>query len=236
VTVKSALVDVGGTLWPEQPNDDGLAVYRRRLQHSLPDVDEATVDLLLEELEARDPAATGLPTTQNTTATVERSVLAAGLNRDLAPAVLIAMQVPARELLNPFPESRDFLARLKEKGLRSVILSNATYRNAALYLRDFSDFGLSDYINAVVSSVDLGIRKPSAEIFEHAFRHTGSSGRSECVVVGDSEEKDIVPAASLGFRTVRVAIETPPPSVTDAETVATSLGQAAQFITDWVDE
>lgn len=40
---------------------------------------------------------------------------------------------------------------------------------------------------------------------------------SECVVVGDSEQNDIVPAIARGMRAIRVAIEEPGPQETAAQ-------------------
>jgi hypothetical protein len=58
---------------------------------------------------------------------------------------------------------------------------------------------------------------------------------SECVVVGDSEEKDIAPAvAPNGMRSILAAIEQPPPSRTAADAVVTSLDHAGEILRSWV--
>jgi putative hydrolase of the HAD superfamily len=51
---------------------------------------------------------------------------------------------------------------------------------------------------AVVTSGDVGFRKPHLLVFETALARLGVSSR-EAVVVGDSYENDIVPAAKLGI-------------------------------------
>jgi putative hydrolase of the HAD superfamily len=49
-----------------------------------------------------------------------------------------------------------------------------------------------------VTSVDVGVRKPHALIFETALRTLGVRPE-ESVMVGDSYEIDLVPAAVLGM-------------------------------------
>jgi len=52
-----------------------------------------------------------------------------------------------------------------------------------------------------VTSVDVGFRKPHALVFETALRALGVRPE-EAVMVGDSYEIDVVPAAALGLATV----------------------------------
>lgn len=82
---------------------------------------------------------------------------------------------------------------LKSLGLRIVVFSNATFRSSAGYLRDFRSFSANGLIDDVISSVDIGFRKPSDQMFAAALR-AARRRPSESVVVGDSEQNDIVPA------------------------------------------
>jgi HAD superfamily hydrolase (TIGR01509 family) len=127
---------------------------------------------------------------------------------------------------------KEFLETLKSLELRIVVFSNATFRSSAGYLRDFRSFSANGLIDGVISSVDIGFRKPSDQMFATALR-AARCRPSECVVVGDSEQNDIVPAIARGMRTIRVAIEEPGPKETAANAVATSLHEAAQILSSW---
>ncbi len=63
--------------------------------------------------------------------------------------------------------------------------------------------GILDYFELIVSSHDLGIKKPAPEIFEHALTLAGATA-AQCVYVGDRCDNDIIPAKKLGFTTVRM--------------------------------
>ena len=52
-------------------------------------------------------------------------------------------------------------------------------------------------------------------------------------MVGDSERNDIEPARALGMRTIRVAVEQPPPARSVADAVATDLAQVAATVAAW---
>ena len=64
-----------------------------------------------------------------------------------------------------------------------------------------SDFGISDLFRAVIDSGETGIRKPDPEIFLAGLRALGITDPGKVLVVGDSVDKDILPAHSLGCRT-----------------------------------
>jgi FMN phosphatase YigB (HAD superfamily) len=51
-----------------------------------------------------------------------------------------------------------------------------------------------------------------------------------CVIIGNSEARDIVPARELGMRAIRVAIEEPCPETTCADALACSLAEAASLL------
>jgi FMN phosphatase YigB (HAD superfamily) len=52
-------------------------------------------------------------------------------------------------------------------------------------------------------------------------------------MVGNSEAKDVLPARALGIRTIRVAIEEPPPAISAADAVTSSLDEVARLLTSW---
>jgi len=87
-------------------------------------------------------------------------------------------------------------------------------------------------IDAIVTSLDVGFRKPHLASFDAGLQSAGCAA-AECLMIGDSEVKDIQPAVGMGMHTVRVAIETPPPACSAAQAVVTTLAQAASILTQW---
>jgi FMN phosphatase YigB (HAD superfamily) len=61
-------------------------------------------------------------------------------------------------------------------------------------------FGYSPYLQTIIDSAVVGVRKPDPAIFNLALK-TLDVPASETAFVGDSFERDIVPAKALGFQT-----------------------------------
>ena len=92
--------------------------------------------------------------------------------------------------------SRDVLCRLKEH-FPLVLVSNF-YGNMSTVLHEFGFEGL--FLHVVESAV-VGIRKPDPRIFLLGVEKLGL--QPACVaVVGDSMQKDILPARQAGCQTV----------------------------------
>jgi hypothetical protein len=100
------------------------------------------------------------------------------------------------------------------------------------YRQDFADYGFDGLVDAFVTSIDLRVRKPDPRIFDFALRTIGCTA-TNVVMVGNSEFNDIEPAARLGARTIRVAIEEPVPAQSLATVVVGSLFDVAQQIEHW---
>ena len=63
------------------------------------------------------------------------------------------------------------------------------------------EFGLLQYFNYIISSWDLQIMKPDIRIFEYALGKTNCTPQEACMI-GDRLDNDILPAKSLGMKTV----------------------------------
>lgn len=113
------------------------------------------------------------------------------------------------------------------KGHLSIV--NGVWRNESDYWQDFRDFGLAEYIDAIVSSVDTLWRKPHNRFYEAALQAAGASADA-CLLVGNSEAKDIEPAAELGMTTIRVAIEEDRARTTKARFQCDSLEAVVEII------
>jgi HAD superfamily hydrolase (TIGR01549 family) len=79
-----------------------------------------------------------------------------------------------------------------------AVLTNSP-RSAAS--RVLATLGIDGYFSAVIGADDVPAPKPAAEAFLAAARALAVDPR-QCVMIGNTAEKDIVPARALGMRTV----------------------------------
>lgn len=92
--------------------------------------------------------------------------------------------------------SKPVLERIQ---LPMVLVTNF-YGNMHTVLAEFS---LDHLFKDVIESAVVGVRKPDPEIFRLGVKALGLEP-SETVMIGDSQEKDIVPAQSLGCHTIQI--------------------------------
>ena len=93
-------------------------------------------------------------------------------------------------------KSREVLLQLKQQ-YPMVLVSNF-YGNIATVLQEFKLDGIFDKI---IESAVVGVRKPDPQIFTLGVEALGMQP-DEVVVVGDSMDKDIIPAGKAGCHTV----------------------------------
>jgi putative hydrolase of the HAD superfamily len=86
--------------------------------------------------------------------------------------------------------------------------------------------GLLPLLSVVVDSARVGLAKPDPEIFLLAARGLGLAP-ADCVVVGDSFDRDVVPAKAAGMRAVwlRGPQPRPSPDTTVPDAIVRSLGE-----------
>ena len=63
------------------------------------------------------------------------------------------------------------------------------------------EFGLAEFFSVIIESAVVGVSKPDPAIFKLGVEALGFLPE-ECVVIGDSVSKDIVPAQSIGCQTI----------------------------------
>ena len=119
-------------------------------------------------------------------------------------------------------KSREVLLSFK-KQYPMVLVSNF-YGNIATVLKEFKLDGIFD---TIIESAVVGVRKPDPQIFTLGVEALGMQP-DEVVVVGDSMDKDIIPASKAGCHTVWFKGEgwtNDPVDETNAERVITALKQ-----------
>jgi len=241
-----ALIDVGGTLWPNSwpfRETDGAGRHQR-VGAAMPSLEAAQVDALVADLIASsrigDQARAISTETPTTIAAAEVLIAASLVRQGLAPdaetvaRIRRAMALPVADRMKPLPGARELLAEIRALGLRTVIASNTYWRDAESYWDDFRLLGMAAYIDAIVTSVDAGHLKPHPAVFEMAMRVAGTPAE-RCVVIGNREENDIEPALTLGMKTILVHPDDPKPASSRAHAVAPDLWECAKALKAMLD-
>ena len=234
-----ALVDVGGTLWPNswplRANDTEDRVARVRAALSRDAADRAArlvADMIAESKfsEAAD-AATKARAVGEANVVVKKCLEEHGIEAtpEMVAKVRRAMALPVVDRFPPLPGAVELLAAIKELGLTCVIASNTYWRDASGYREDFDAMGMGGSIDAIVTSVDAGYMKPHPALFHLAMKTAGMTP-VRCVMIGNKEDNDILPAAALGMRTILVHPDDPTPASSKADAVAPDLWKCADAL------
>lgn len=94
-----------------------------------------------------------------------------------------------------YPDVVPCLDVLRQAGLRMCVVSNW---DISLH-KTLRCFGLYDYFDTVVASMEEGFEKPDTRIFEVALSRLGVSSNT-CVHVGDNPVDDLMGAKRAGMR------------------------------------
>jgi HAD superfamily hydrolase (TIGR01509 family) len=207
--VAAVLFDLGNTL---------VAYYRRE---EFGPILERAIDDVLAELTAR-----GIQTVDRATALARAAVanreradlrFAPMLDRlvgifDLTPhtAAALGPGLCATFLQPIFAAGRVYddalttLTALKQRGYATAIVSNAPWGSPPeLWHAELDRLGLAARVDAVVFCGDVGWRKPSPRIFEHAAARLGIAC-GQCLFVGDEPEWDVAGSGAVGMRPVLI--------------------------------
>ena len=98
------------------------------------------------------------------------------------------------------PGAKEALERLCGRFICAVA-SNAGLSDGELMAQALDKVGMRRYLRHFFTSRELGVEKPDLEFFREIVRRIGVEPE-ECVMVGNSYEKDIAPAKAVGMRTI----------------------------------
>ncbi|MBA4179993.1 MAG: hypothetical protein C0506_05330 [Anaerolinea sp.] len=104
--------------------------------------------------------------------------------------------------LDVYDDARALLASLKFRGYRMGVVTNAIFPGR-LFGPLVNELGLAGYLEAIVSSADVGLAKPNPAIFHRALQTMGLDPQ-ETLFVGDRVETDIIGARAAGLRAVLI--------------------------------
>ena len=113
---------------------------------------------------------------------------------------LAAWHTPFAAEMSLDPKAPEVLAGLLSQGLRMGIITNSVWPEA-LITKHLEQLNVKRFFEVVVSSANVGFRKPSPAIFEAALKRLGLQA-SDCVCVGDRRKEDVVGAQQVGMRSV----------------------------------
>jgi len=117
-------------------------------------------------------------------------------DRILAAALNSYIQTKYR-YMKPYPKVKQTLNRLKAKGLKLGIVTDAPRLKA---FQRLDAMGIADMFDAVVGIEDTGRRKPSKLPFRKALKELGIKPE-ESLYVGDWPDRDILGAKKMGIAT-----------------------------------
>jgi putative hydrolase of the HAD superfamily len=116
-----------------------------------------------------------------------------GVDRSLGSAVVERFVASVRRAA---AENVPMLAALSSRGLKLGVVSNGCGNVDVLC----ADLGYAPYLSEIVDSRRVGLYKPDPAIFIFAAARMGLPSRS-IMMVGDSFDRDIRPARSIGMAT-----------------------------------
>jgi len=126
------------------------------------------------------------------------------LDLEVAPELLVAtMDGYAKAVAGwstVFPDSRETLVLLRDRGYRLGLLSN-TWWAAAWHNADIAAHGLGDLLDELVYTSDLPHSKPHESVFREVASRL-DVGVEECVMIGDRQIDDVSGAKAIGMRAV----------------------------------
>jgi putative hydrolase of the HAD superfamily len=202
--LRAALFDFGGTLdgdgvhWSTRFHEAyaraGLEVARERFDAAFVEADRRIATRVR-------PADTGWRELLGEQVACQMEVLGLG-DSALARAVVADTHAAGRAALARSAE----LLRALRPHLRLGIISNFTGALANVCREE----GLLPLLDVIIDSAVEGVSKPDPEIFRIALRRLGLAP-GDCLMVGDSFDRDVVPAKRLGLRAVWLRGPSPRP-------------------------
>jgi putative hydrolase of the HAD superfamily len=108
--------------------------------------------------------------------------------------------LPIRDGLRAADGAAETLAALRDAGYRIGLISNTIWP-AELHIEDLEQIGVLQYLEHLTFSGEIGMWKPSRQIFEHSLAALDAAPE-QSIFVGDSPHEDILGARGAGMRAI----------------------------------
>lgn len=122
-------------------------------------------------------------------------------------------RIASTDYIRLYPNVIPVLRRLREKGFRLWLLSNAQKIFTAYELRHL---GLEEAFDGIFLSSDYGCRKPDRRFFQVLLDQAHLDPGS-CLMIGNDRETDIAGATAAGLSTLYMHTELTPPDQAPAD-------------------
>ena len=122
-------------------------------------------------------------------------------------------RISSIEYVKLYPGVLEALARLRDKGCRLWLLSNAQRVFTAYELRHL---GLGEQLDGIYISSDYGCRKPDVRFFRALLQERGLDARN-CLMIGNDLQTDIAGAQNAGLATLYMHTNLTPPDQRKAD-------------------
>lgn len=110
------------------------------------------------------------------------------------PAVLEDLEI--------FPEVSETLEKLGKK--YNIAVTSEEFKENLVLKLNHALGNWKKYFKILITPEDTGAMKPSEKYYEAAMRELRLK-KDEILVIGDSEERDLLPAQNLGIKTIKIS-------------------------------
>jgi putative hydrolase of the HAD superfamily len=152
------------------------------------------------------------------------------LGEEMMQRAITEFYTPELDAWQPFPDTLSTLGALRDHGFEMGLVSNAKSDWAVHSILEKN--GLDRYFRVVVTSAEMGIRKPRVEIFERALGMLGAKS-AESAFLGDSLNADVIGARIVGMRSIHVRRRPPVNNLAHADATVSSLSEALKQVMEW---
>lgn len=192
------IFDLYGTLidiWTDESREE----LWRGLASLLGDGEDSAEDVRAEYLSLCREAKQGENHEINLLSVFEEMLISREKDKSQAQSIATEFRALSMVHIKTFHGVRTMLLELKKKG-RVYLVSNA---QSCFTISELRSTGLLGLFDGIVISSDVGVKKPSHEIFRIAFYRFGIT-RANSIYVGNDMRDDVLGATSFGMPTLYI--------------------------------